>query len=101
MYEKSYYTDDATDAERMAEDDAIQRDIDVAVEADKKGEIPADEEVASGEVIVNTFRPSDKSMYRKISFFISHQKHMLWVLQRTVSMRRFFLAPKTHVLIDR
>ena len=24
-------------------------------------------------------------------------KHMLWVLKRTVSMRRFFLAPKTYV----
>ena len=25
---------------------------------------------------------------------------MLWVLKRTVSMRRFFRAPKTHVTID-
>ena len=25
---------------------------------------------------------------------------MLWVLKRTVSLRRFFRAPKTHVLFD-
>ena len=35
-------------------------------------------------------RPPDKSAYWKIIFFISHPKHMLWVLKRTVSMRRFF-----------
>ena len=40
---------------------------------------------------------SDKSAYLKIIFLISHSKHMLWVLKRTVSMRRFFRAPKTHV----
>ena len=34
-------------------------------------------------------RPPDKSVYWKIIFFISHPKHMLWVLTRTVSMRRF------------
>ena len=28
----------------------------------------------------------DKSVYWKTIFFISHQKHMLWVLKRTVSM---------------
>ena len=27
---------------------------------------------------------------RKIMFFISQPKHMLWVLKRTVSMRQFF-----------
>ena len=42
-------------------------------------------------------RPPDKSAYWTIIFFISHPKHMLWVLKRTVSMRRFFWAPKTHV----
>ena len=31
---------------------------------------------------------------RKLFFFIPQPKHMLWVLKRTVSMRRFFLAPK-------
>ena len=46
-------------------------------------------------------RPPDKSAYWKTIFFISHPKHMLWVLKRTVSMRRFFWAPKTHVQIDR
>ena len=35
-------------------------------------------------------RPPDKSAYWKIIFFISNPKHMLWVLKRTVSMRRFF-----------
>ena len=35
-------------------------------------------------------RPPDKSVYWKISFFISHPKHMLWVLKRTVSMKRLF-----------
>ena len=35
-------------------------------------------------------RPPDKSVYQKIIVFISHPKHMLWVLKRTVSMRRFF-----------
>ena len=35
-------------------------------------------------------RPPDKSVWLKIIFFISHPKHMLWVLKRTVSMRRFF-----------
>ena len=35
-------------------------------------------------------RPPDKIAYSKISFLISRPKHMLWVLKRTVSMRRFF-----------
>ena len=35
-------------------------------------------------------RPPDKSGYWKFIFFISHPKHMLWVLKRTVSLRRFF-----------
>ena len=39
-------------------------------------------------------RPPDKSAYWKSIFFISHPKHMLWVLKRTVSLRRFFLALK-------
>ena len=34
-------------------------------------------------------------MYQKINFLISQPKHMLWVLKRTISMRRFFWAPKT------
>ena len=41
-----------------------------------------------------------KSVYQKTIFLISQPKHMLWVLKRTVSMRRFFLAPKTYVKID-
>ena len=44
-------------------------------------------------------RPPDKSVlqYWKIIFAISQPKHMLWVLKRTISMRWFFWAPKTHV----
>ena len=32
----------------------------------------------------------DKSAYWKTILFIYYPKHMLWVLKRTVSMRRFF-----------
>ena len=32
----------------------------------------------------------DKSVLQKIIFLISQLKHMLWVLKRTVAMRRFF-----------
>ena len=35
-------------------------------------------------------RAPDKNAYWKSTFFISHPKHMLWVLKRTFSMRRFF-----------
>ena len=35
-------------------------------------------------------RPLAKSAYQKNNFLISQPKHMLWVLKRTVSMRRFF-----------
>ena len=38
-----------------------------------------------------TARPfKGKSAYPKNNFVISQPKHMLWVLKRTVSMRRFF-----------
>ena len=47
-----------------------------------------------------TARPPDKSVYWNIIFFISHPKHMVWVLERTVSMRRSPRAPKTHVQIN-
>ena len=36
----------------------------------------------------------DKSVYWSSIFFIYHPKHMLWVLKRTVSIRRFFEHPK-------
>ena len=36
------------------------------------------------------YRPLVKSAYQKNNFLISQPKHMLWVLKRTVSMRRFF-----------
>ena len=45
-------------------------------------------------------RPLDKSVYLIIKFLISQPKRMLWVLKRTVSMRRFFWAPKTNVKTD-
>ena len=35
-------------------------------------------------------RPLVKSAYQKFDFLISQPKHMLWLLKRTVSMRRFF-----------
>ena len=35
-----------------------------------------------------------------LNFFISQSKHMLWVLKRTISMRRFFWASKTYVKTD-
>ena len=38
----------------------------------------------------NHTRPLAKSVYRRSNFLISGPKHMLWVLKRTVSMRRFF-----------
>ena len=42
-------------------------------------------------------RAQDKSTYWKINFFISHPKHMLWVLKRTVSMRPSSLKPTKNV----
>ena len=51
-------------------------------------------------VTVTDYRPPGKSAYLKIIFLISQPKHMLWEFKRTVSMRRFFWAPKTYVLID-
>ena len=44
--------------------------------------------------------PSDKSVYLKIIFLISQPELKLWVLKRTVSMRWFFWAHKTHVWTD-
>ena len=41
------------------------------------------------------------SAYQTNNFLISLPKHMLWVLKRTVSKRRFFWAPKTYVKTDR
>ena len=38
----------------------------------------------------STNRPLVKSVYQIINFLISQLKHMLWVLKRTVSLRRFF-----------
>ena len=40
--------------------------------------------------ITQVYRPPDKSVCLKIVFLISQPKHMLRVLKRTVSMRRFF-----------
>ena len=43
--------------------------------------------ILKGATIKGKNRPPDKSVHLKI---ISQPKHMLWVLKRTVSMRRFF-----------
>ena len=39
---------------------------------------------------VQSHRPLVKSAHQKNNFLISQPKHMLWVLKRTVSIRRFF-----------
>ena len=41
-----------------------------------------------------------KGAYQKYNSLISQPKHMLRVLKRTVSMRRFFWAPKTYDKTD-
>ena len=41
-------------------------------------------------VYCTSCRSPDKSAKLKIIFLVSQPKHMLWVLKRTVSMRRFF-----------
>ena len=41
-----------------------------------------------------------KNAYQKIIIIISQPKLMLCVLKSTVSMRRFFWAPKTYVQTD-
>ena len=51
-------------------------------------------------MILYYFRPPDKSAYSKTISFISHPKHILWELKRTVSMRPFFWTPRTDVQID-
>ena len=48
----------------------------------------------------NESRTLVKSEQRKFNFLISQPKHMSWVLKWTVSMRRFFWAPKTYAKID-
>ena len=45
---------------------------------------------------VSYSRPLVKSAYQKNNFLISQPKHMLWVLKRTVSMRRLIWVPKTY-----
>ena len=45
-------------------------------------------------------RPLDKGASLKINFLTSQQKHMLWVLKRTISMGWFFWAPQTTVITD-
>ena len=47
------------------------------------------------------YRTLVKSAYQKNDFLIFQPKHMLWVLKRTVSMRRFFWAPETYAKIHR
>ena len=45
------------------------------------------------------YRPPDK-IAQKSSCYKFLNQNMLWVLKRTVSMRRFFWAPNTHVKTD-
>ena len=51
-------------------------------------------------VYMSLTRTLVQSAYQKINFLISQPKHMLWELKRTVSLRRFFWAPKTYVKTD-
>ena len=48
----------------------------------------------------HSIKPLVKSAYQKNNFLISQPKHMLWVLKRTVSTRRFFGPPKTYAKIN-
>ena len=47
----------------------------------------------------DTDSPLVKSVYQKNNFLISQPNYMLWVIKRTVSMRRFW-APQTYVETD-
>ena len=38
-----------------------------------------------------------KSAYKVINCLISQPKHMMWVLKRTVAIRRFFSAPNYRI----
>ena len=44
---------------------------------------------------ISLLSPPDKNVSLGFIFVISQPKYMLWVLKRTVSLRRFFLALKT------
>ena len=46
------------------------------------------------------YRTLDETAYQKKYFIISHSKHMLWVLKRTISMKWFFCTHKTYVKTD-
>ena len=48
---------------------------------------------------MNSGLPKDRCVYENY-FLISQPKHLLWILQKNVSMRGFFRAPKTHVKTD-
>ena len=50
-----------------------------------------------GQAIIQAPR---KECVTEMYFLISQAKHMLWVLKRTVSVKRFFLAPKNNVKRD-
>ena len=47
--------------------------------------------------LIDSSRPPDKLVCLKNIFPTSQPKHMLWVLKRTISMRRFFRAPKIQI----
>ena len=50
--------------------------------------------------LIHSKRTLVKRVKRKINFLLSQPKHMLWVLKRTVSVRRFFWAAKKYVKTD-
>ena len=44
----------------------------------------------------------DSLCSKNCNYFLTHQfKHVFWVLKRTVSLRRFFGVPTTHVLVEK
>ena len=44
----------------------------------------------SHQLFIGQFSLADKSVYLNIIFLLSQAKHMLWVLERSVSLRLFF-----------
>ena len=65
------------------EAEARRIQLNAAIFTDKKFAFFA---IHDNHALVPYGRPPDKSAYWKIMFFISHPKHMFWVLKITVSM---------------
>ena len=90
--------DDVIEAVLRANDGAVDATIDqlltMSIDAGQEEII----DPVTHTVIVS--RPLDKSNCWKNNFLIFQLKHLLWVLKRTVSVRRFFWVPITHIRID-